>query len=70
MNSDVDRLYVQRKHGGRGLISAAFAIESEMRNLSYYVHHSEDPYVKLVAEIFNNYEQVGKDYKNFTYYYL
>jgi len=41
MNSDVDHLYVQRKYGGRGLISAAFAIESEMRNLTYYIHHSE-----------------------------
>ena len=63
MNSDVDRLYVPRKKGGRGLISAALAIEGEWRNLSHYVHHSEDPYVKLVAETFKSFELVGKDYK-------
>jgi len=49
MNSDVDFLYIQRKNGGRGLISAAFTIESEINNLSLYVHHSEDPCVKLIA---------------------
>ena len=63
VNSDVDRLYVLRKKGGRGPISAALAIESEWRNLSHYVHHSEDPYVKLVAETFKSFELVGKDYK-------
>ena len=42
MNSDVDHLYVPRKNGGRGLISVTFAIESEKRNLSHYVHHLED----------------------------
>ena len=63
INSDVDRLCVQRKYNKRGLISAVFAIESELRNLSYYAHHSEDPYVELVAGVFNDFEQVGKDYK-------
>ena len=29
MNSDVDRLYVPRMKGGRGLISATLAIENE-----------------------------------------
>ena len=34
VNSDVDRLYVPRKFGGRGLVSVSFAIQHERRNLS------------------------------------
>ena len=59
MNSDVDHLYVPRKKNGRGLISATLAMESEWRNLSHYVHHSEDPYVKLVAETFKSFKRVS-----------
>ena len=60
MNTDVDRLYVPRKKGGRGLVSATLAIESEWRNLSHYVHHSNDPYIKLVAETFKSFALVGR----------
>jgi len=63
MNSDVDRLYVLRKNGGRGLISVKFAIEHELRNLSFYVHHSDDPYIKLIATSFPTFEEHGKQYK-------
>ena len=40
MNSDVDRLYVPRSRGGRGLCSVADAIEGECRSLGLYVHQS------------------------------
>ena len=38
----LDRLYLLRKNGVRGLISVKFAIEHEQRNLSlnFYAHHS------------------------------
>jgi len=49
MNSDVDRLYLSRKKGSRGLISVKFAIEHEERNLSFYVHHSDYPYIMQLA---------------------
>ena len=39
---DIDRLYVPRKLGGRGLISVCYAIEYEKRSLASYVHRSED----------------------------
>jgi len=50
---------VPRKKGGRGLISATLAVVSELRNLSHYVHHSEDPYVNLVADTFQSFELIG-----------
>jgi len=49
MNGDVDWLYLSRKKGGRGLISVKFVIEHEQRNLSFYMHSSEDPYIMQVA---------------------
>ena len=40
--SDVDRLYIPRKEGGRGLISIEDYVELAMRGLEVYVHGSED----------------------------
>ena len=40
--SDVDRLYIPRKKGGRGLISIEDIIELAVRGLEVYVHGSED----------------------------
>ena len=39
--SDVDRLYIPRKEGGRGLISFGGCVELAMRGLEVYVHGSE-----------------------------
>jgi len=39
-NSYVDRLYVPRKLGVRGLISVQFAVEHEKHCLASYVHQS------------------------------
>jgi len=60
MNSDVDRLYLPRRKGGRGLISVKFAIEYEQRNLSFYVHQSDDPYIRVVATTYKSYTEHGK----------
>ena len=40
--SDVDRLYIPRKEGGRGLISIKDCIELAIRGLEVYVHRSEE----------------------------
>ena len=63
MKSDVDRLYVPQRLGGRGLISATFAVEHERRNLSSYVHNSDDPYIKLVARNYVKFQDDGRAYK-------
>ena len=38
---DVDRLYIPRKEGGRGLISIEDCVELAIRGLEVYVHGSE-----------------------------
>jgi len=63
MNSDVDRLYLSRKKGGRGLISVKFAIKHEQRNLSFYVHHSDDSYIMQLATNYPLFEEHGRQYK-------
>ena len=40
--SDVDRLYIPRKEGGRGLISIKDCCELAIRGLEVYVHESEE----------------------------
>ena len=40
--SDVDRLYVPRKDGGRGLIAIEDCVELAVRGLEVFVHGSEE----------------------------
>ena len=40
--SDVDRLYIPKKEGGRGLISIVDCVELAIRGLEVYVHGSEE----------------------------
>ena len=40
--SDVDRLYIPRKEGGRGLISIEDCVELAVRSLGMYAHGSEE----------------------------
>ena len=40
--SDVDRLYIPRKDGGRGLIAIEDCVELAVRGLEVYVHGSEE----------------------------
>jgi len=56
-HSDVDRLYIPRRNGGRDLISVWFTIEHEKRNLSYYFHHSPDALMRLVTRSFSQYQK-------------
>ena len=45
---DVDRLYMGRKDGGRGLMSIKTVVELEVNNLGYYVRQSGE---KLLREV-------------------
>ena len=42
LKSDLDRLYISRKEGGRGLISIEDCVELAIRGLEVYVHGSEE----------------------------
>ena len=40
--SDIDRLYIPRKEGGRGLVSIKDCVELAIRGLEVYVHGCEE----------------------------
>ena len=44
--SDVDRLYIPRKEGGRGLISIENCVELAIRGLEVYVHETEERFIQ------------------------
>ena len=58
--SDVDRLYVKRKEGGRGLISVERCIREEENSLGFYVANSEENLIRgvLAAETTNTRETI------------
>ena len=49
--SDIDRLYVKRRDGGRGLISIEDCVRSEENNLGLYVRDSEENLLKGVKKL-------------------
>ena len=53
--SDVDRLSVERKEGGRGLISVERCIREEENSLAFYVANSKENLIRgvLAAETIN-----------------
>ena len=46
--ADVDRLYVPRKQGGRGLMQLEAAYAVEITKLAEYVDRKEDPLIQVV----------------------
>ena len=48
--SDVDRLYLSRKEGGRGLISVEDCVDIEVQNLSDYISQSSEEMLLAVKE--------------------
>ena len=65
--SDVDRLYVKRKEGGRGLISVERCIIEEENHLGFYVANSEENLIRGVsaAETINTRENITSvEFKN------
>ena len=47
--SDVARLYVPRRKGGRGLISCEWCIKGEENSLGWYVKQSNEPMLKVAS---------------------
>ena len=47
--SDVDRLYIKKKEGGRVLISVESCVREEENSLGFYVANSEETLIKGVA---------------------
>ena len=47
---DVDRLYIKRKEGGRGLSSVEYAVRGEENSLSHYALHPEEKLLRGVCE--------------------
>ena len=58
--SDVDRLYIKRKEGGRGLMSVECCVREEENSLGFYVANSEENLFKGVyaAETINTEDTV------------
>ena len=48
--SDVDRIYVPRGKGGRGLISCEGCIRSEENSLGWYFNHSPEQLLQLTKD--------------------
>ena len=48
--SDVDRLYIPRKEGGRGFISIEDCVELAITDLKVYVHGSEERLIQAARE--------------------
>ena len=59
--ADVDRLYVPRKSGGRGLLSVEDSINKEENSISQYIKTSTEPILKLTTEILLNKSPVPKE---------
>ena len=49
--SDIDRLYLERKHGGRGLISIEMCVRLEENNLGLYASGSNEMLLKGVKRV-------------------
>ena len=49
--SDVARIYVSRKRGGRGLMSCENCVEGEENNLGWYIKNSREILFRKVGEI-------------------
>ena len=51
LKSDVDRVYVARQKGGRGLISCEMCVKAEEDHLAWYVRNSNDRLMAGVRKI-------------------
>ena len=63
--SDVDRLYIKRKEGDRGLVRVERCVREEENSMGFYVANSEENIIKGVAaaEIINTEDTVTSEFK-------
>ena len=52
--TDIDRLYLKQKHGGRGLIGFEMCLRSEENNLGLYVSGSNEMFLKGIKKLVLN----------------
>ena len=55
--SNVMRIYIKRRYGGRGLNSVEECCAAELRSIDFYLANSEEELLKVVARL----EKLGKD---------
>ena len=63
VRSSVDRLYIKRKEGGRGLMSVEECVRREEAGLEEYVFASEEWMLKVVAENWKKGVETQEEYK-------
>ena len=51
--SNVNRLYMKREDGGRGLISLRDCVDSKIRNINEYIANSEEELFKYASTAMN-----------------
>ena len=49
--SDIDRLYLKQKHGGRGMISIETCVRLEENNLGLYLRELNEMFLKGVKKV-------------------
>ena len=54
--SNVMRIYIKCRYGGRGLISVEECCAAELRNIGFYLANSEEDFLKVAARL----EKLGK----------
>jgi hypothetical protein len=63
--ADIDRLYVPRKEGGRGLMQVEGAYIAENLNFMEYVESKEEPVIQIVRT--HQHNKTQHCYKQLTY---
>ena len=61
--SDIDRLYLPRRIGGRGFLQIRQTVEEEIRNLSEYISSNTESALKDITEGLLTVEETKKEYK-------
>ena len=58
--ADIDRLYVKRKEGGRGLVQIEAAYKAEIINIAEYLNtnYKEDQFVNILLKTMKAYNQI------------
>ena len=58
--SNMMRIYIKRRYGGRGLISVEECCAAELRSIDYYLANSEEELLKVVTKIVSNFRKIRK----------
>ena len=62
--SDIDRLYLKQKHGGRGLISVEMSVRSKENYLGLHVHRSSEMLLKGIKKLLFFKKNSQNEFKN------